>query len=229
MFILSSISRDLEFRLVNDTLKPYIFNKHQEHLFKNLTFWGAFIQEGYLIERGVHLQIRSIVDVAFSFDIRQAIEKTTNLHYNLLIYLTLDHIHFFIGFLIIRGKNEWTYSIISSTKIDSWEFSFCLPASLGRPFLKQWIKPSFVETRRKVPIPLKRGFIFPPLIIWWTPSLSYWSCSLVILALNGFFHHASVAWINFVHPPGMITLSLFISFTIFSHAVSHMTFVRVPS
>ena len=111
MFILSFISRGLEFRLVDDTLITYFFNKHQEHLFKNLTFWGAFIQEGYLIEQGVYLQIRSIVDVAFSFDTRQAIEKTTNLYYNLFICLILDHIHFFIGFLIIRGKNEWTYSI----------------------------------------------------------------------------------------------------------------------
>ena len=50
-----------------------------------------FIQEGRLIERGVFLQIRSIVDEAFFLDTREAIEKTTNLHYNLFICFILDH------------------------------------------------------------------------------------------------------------------------------------------
>ena len=41
---------------------------------------GVFIEksnflEGYLIERGVHLQIQNIVDIAFFSDTRQAIEK----------------------------------------------------------------------------------------------------------------------------------------------------------
>ena len=66
-----------------------------------------FIQEGRLIERSVYLQIRSIVDIAFFFNIRQAIKKTTNPHYNLIICFILDHIHFFIGILFIRGRNEW--------------------------------------------------------------------------------------------------------------------------
>ena len=43
------------------------------------------MQERHLIERGVYLQIQSIVDIAF-FDTRLTIEKATNLHYNLFIY-----------------------------------------------------------------------------------------------------------------------------------------------
>ena len=55
------------------------------------------------MERDVSLQIRSIIDIAFFFDTRQAIEKTTNLHYNLFIcFIILDHIHFFIDILFIR-------------------------------------------------------------------------------------------------------------------------------
>ena len=64
---------------------------------------------GYLFKWGVYLQIRSIFDIAFFFDTRQVIEKTTNLHYNLCFILS--HIHFFIGILFISGRNEWIYSI----------------------------------------------------------------------------------------------------------------------
>ena len=57
-----------------------------------------------LFELGVYLQIRTIVDMSFFFDTRQAIEGATNLYYNLCFIL--DHIHFFIGILFIRGRNE---------------------------------------------------------------------------------------------------------------------------
>ena len=49
-------------------------NKCLGRLFKNLSFKGVFIQEKNLIERDVNLQIGSIVDIAFFFNIRQAIE-----------------------------------------------------------------------------------------------------------------------------------------------------------
>ena len=71
---------------------------------------GAFVQERHLIEWGIYLQIRSIVDIAFFFETRQAIEKTTSLHYNLFICFMLDHIYFFSDILFIRGRNEWIYS-----------------------------------------------------------------------------------------------------------------------
>ena len=60
-------------------------------------------------EGGIYLQIWSLVDIAF-FEIEK-IEKATNLHYNLFILFILDHIHFFTGILLIRGRNEWIYSI----------------------------------------------------------------------------------------------------------------------
>ena len=66
---------------------------------------------GPLIERGVCLQMRIIIDKAFFLDTRQAIEKTANLHYNFFIWLIFDHIHFFIDILFIRGRNEWIYGI----------------------------------------------------------------------------------------------------------------------
>ena len=47
----------------------------------------------------------------FFFDTRQAIEKTTNLHYNLCICFILDYIHFFIGILFFRERNEWICGI----------------------------------------------------------------------------------------------------------------------
>ena len=86
-------------------------NKRSGRLFKSLTFQEVFIQEGHLIVRVVYLEIRSIVDTAFFFDTRQAIDKTSNLHYNLFTCFILDHIHFFIGILFVRGRNEWIYGI----------------------------------------------------------------------------------------------------------------------
>ena len=86
-------------------------NKRLGCLFTSLTFWEAFIQEGHLIERAVYLKIRSIIDIAFLFDTRQTIEKTTNLHYNLFICFILDQIHFFIAILFIRGRDERVYGI----------------------------------------------------------------------------------------------------------------------
>ena len=62
------------------------------------------MREGQLIERGVYLQVRSIVDIAFFFDTRQA----TSLHYNLF---TLNHINILTGILIIGGRSEWIYGI----------------------------------------------------------------------------------------------------------------------
>ena len=70
-----------------------------------------FLQEERLIEHDVYLQIRIIADIACLFDTSQVIEKATNLHYNVLIYFILDHIHFFIGILFIRERNEWIYGI----------------------------------------------------------------------------------------------------------------------
>ena len=60
---------------------------------------------------GVYLQIRTIFDIDFFFNTRKAIEKSTNLHYNLFICFILDQIHFFIGILFIRGRNDWIYDI----------------------------------------------------------------------------------------------------------------------
>ena len=130
--------------------------------------------------------------------------------------------------------NGFTASLLS-TKIDSWEFSFCLPASKGWSFFKEWIKsssiPSLVRFKPQhlhdfsldswdnkaasthwVILFLEGGFIFPPSVNWWKPSLSHWSHNLIILALNGLFQHTSGAWIYLVHPTRMIILSIFISF-----------------
>ena len=46
----------------------FFSNKCPGRLFKNLTIQGAFIPEWRLIDRGVYLQIRNIVDIAFFFD-----------------------------------------------------------------------------------------------------------------------------------------------------------------
>ena len=70
-----------------------------------------FIQGVHLIEQGMYLEIWSIVDIAFFFNTRQAIEKTTNLYYNLSICFMLDDIHFLIDIIFIRGRNEWIHSI----------------------------------------------------------------------------------------------------------------------
>ena len=108
-------------------------NKCPGRLFKNLIFKGTFIWVEHLFTNK-HL--------AFFFDTRQAIEKTTNLrNYKSLqncksTNLLFDQIHFFIGILFIRGiMNGFTASFLS-TKIDS----FCLPASQCCPFFKQCIR-----------------------------------------------------------------------------------------
>ena len=59
-------------------------NKCLGRLFKNL---GE-----RLFKQGIYSQIQSTVDIALFFNIRQVIEKTTNLHYNLCFIF--DHIHF---------------------------------------------------------------------------------------------------------------------------------------
>ena len=122
------------------------------------------------------------------------------------------------------------------TKIDSQEFSFCLPALQVCLFFQQWIKPSSIpsfasfkpqhlnnfvmfsldswdqaSSTHSIILFLEGGFIFPPSVNWWTTSLSHWSYNLIILALIGLFQHTSNAWIYFMHPPGMITLSTFTS------------------
>ena len=95
-------------------------------------------------EGGVYLQIRSLVHITF-FEIEK-IEKTTNLHYNLCVCFILDHIHFVIGTLFLRGRmNGFTTSLLS-IKIDTCEFSFCLPALQDCSFCKQWIKSSSVPS-----------------------------------------------------------------------------------
>ena len=149
--------------------------------------------------------------------------------------------------------NGFTASL-SSTKIDNWEFSFCLPASQGCTFFKQWIKSSAILPFAKIKsqhfnnfmfsldswdqrssihsviLFLEGDFIFQPSVNWCTPSLSHWSYNSIILALNSVFQHTSSAWIYFVHPPEMITPSTFISSNLFLHCPScHMAFVRVLS
>ena len=114
----------LIFALINQKMaykvsqKNFFSDFHENFHIPYFFVWmpGVFIEksnflEGYLIERSVYLQIRNIVDIAFFFDTRQAIEKTTNLHYNLLICFILCHIYFFIGILFIRRRNEWIYDI----------------------------------------------------------------------------------------------------------------------
>ena len=90
---------------------PYtviFLNKCPGNLFKNLIFKGTFIWVEHLFTNK-HL--------AFFFDTRQAIEKTTNLQNYKSIQnykitnLLLDEIHFFIGILFIKGINEWIYGI----------------------------------------------------------------------------------------------------------------------
>ena len=97
-------------------------------IFSRLNARGVYLKSNFLegiysrgaFNRiGVHLQIRTVVDIAFFFDTRQAIEKTTNLHYNLFIGFILDHIHFFIEILFIRGRNEWIYGITFDNKNNS--------------------------------------------------------------------------------------------------------------
>ena len=133
--------------------------------------------------------------------------------------------------------NGFTASLLS-TKIYSWEFSFCLPALQGCPFFKQWIKSSSIPSKRFKPQQLidfmfsldswehassthsiifflEGGFIFPPSVNWWTPSPSHLSYNLVILAFNDLLQYTG-AWMYFVYRPGrMIMLSTFISFKSF--------------
>ena len=129
--------------------------------------------------------------------------------------------------------NRFTASL-SSNKIESWEFSFCLLALQGSPFFKQWIKssslPSFTRFKpqhlnnfimfyldswdqasitHSVILFLDGDFVFPPLVKWWTPSLSHWSYNLVILTLNGLFQHTG-EYILCTHLDW--SLSTFISF-----------------
>ena len=96
-------------------------------------FRGALIQEGHLIERDVYLQIRSIVDMFFSFNTWQAIEKTTNLHYHLFICFILDHIHFLLASSSSEGEMNGLTASLSSTKIELG--GQLLPSSFARLFL----------------------------------------------------------------------------------------------
>ena len=108
-------------------------------------------------EGGVYLQIRSLVDITF-FEIEK-IEKTPNLHYNLCVCFILDHIHFVIGTLFLRGRmNGFTASLLS-IKIGSCEFSFCLPALQDCPFCKQWIKSSSVPSIARLKLQHLNDFI----------------------------------------------------------------------
>ena len=100
-------------------------NKCLGRLFKNL---GE-----RLFKQGIYSQIQSTVDIALFFNIRQVIEKTTNLHYNLCFIF--DHIHSLLVSSSSEGKINGFTASLSSTKIDSREISFCLPASQGCPFL----------------------------------------------------------------------------------------------
>ena len=110
------------------------FNKLLGRLFKNLTFQGRVYAKVRLIKRGVYLQIHSIVNIAFFFDKRQAMEKTTNLHYNLFICFILNHIHSSLASSSLEEEINGFRTSLLSTKIDSLEFSFCPPASQGCSF-----------------------------------------------------------------------------------------------
>ena len=171
------------------------------------------------------------------------IEKATNLHYNLCFIL--DHLHFLLVSSSSEGEMNRFTALLLSTKIDSWKFSFYLPALQGCPFFKQWIKSSSIlpfarfnsqhlndfmfsldswdqgSSIYSVILFLEGCFIFPLSVNWWTPSLSHWLYSSVIFTLNGLFQHISGARIYFVCPPGMITLAKFISSNIFSCCQSH--------
>ena len=61
------------------------------------------------------------------------------------------------------------------TKIDSWEFSFCLPALLGCSFFKQWIKSSSVPPFAKFKSQYLNDFMFS-LDSWdiWSPFWEIW-------------------------------------------------------
>ena len=72
-------------------------------------FFSQIFIKSQLSRGGRLFKNSSIVDITF-FEIEK-IEKTTNLHYNLFICFILDHIHFFTGILLIRGRNEWIYGI----------------------------------------------------------------------------------------------------------------------
>ena len=178
--------------------------------------------------------------MGFFFDTRQVIEKTANLHYNLFICFISITFNSLLASFSSEGQMNGITASLSSTKIDSWEFSFCLAASRGYLFFKQWIKSSSVpslarfkpqhlnyfimfsldswdqaSSTHSIIFFLEGSFIFPPSVNWWTPSLSHWSCSWVIFILNGLFQRTSSAWIYFVHLPGMIMLPTFISLKYF--------------
>ena len=142
IFIFASINQKMAYKM-SQRMSPQFFMKIPYTVFipinardvylKIWLFRGALIQEGHLIERGVYLQIRSIVDMFFSFNTWQAIEKTTNLHYHLFICFILDHIHFLLASSSSEGEMNGLTASLSSTKIELG--GQLLPSSFARLFL----------------------------------------------------------------------------------------------
>ena len=149
-----------------------------------------------------------------------------------------------------EGEMNGFMTRLWSTKIDIWEFVFFLLALPGCPFFKQGIKSSSLasfarlkpqdwndfmfssdswdqaSSNHSIILFLEGSFISLPSVNWW---ISHWSCNPVILALNGLFQHTSDTWIYFVHPHILCNDATYIHLLqIFSDAVSHMAFVRVP-
>ena len=137
--------------------------------------------------------------------------------------------------------NGFTSSLLS-TKNDSWEFSFCLPASQGCPFFKQWRKSSSVPAFARFKpqylnefimfsfdrwdeasnthsiILFLEGGITKPLIIQITHHCFKWLIPILIRCLNIL---CTPTWND--HAISIHVLQ------IFSHAVNHMAFVGVRS
>ena len=113
IFIFASISQKMAYkmsqkRFSRNFMKISIYCNYSKKRTKRLKF--HFLR-GRSFKRDVYLQIRSIVDIAFLFNTRQAIEKTTILHYNLFICFILDHIHFLLASSSSEGENECIYGI----------------------------------------------------------------------------------------------------------------------
>ena len=112
----------------------------------------------------------------------------------------------------LRKAVSFSSSVLSFARLKSQHFNDFMFS------LDSWDQGSSTHS---IIIFLKDGFIFLPSVNSWTRSVSYWLYNSVTFALNDLFKHTSDTWIYFVHPPGTITLSTFISSNLFSRCQSY--------
>ena len=114
--------------------------------FKDLNFlggvylWGAFDQTGCLFTNSKYYW--------YSFFLTQDKQSKKLENYIIISSFVSSSITFISSLASSSSEeemNRFTASL-SSTKIDSWDFNFCLPASQGCTFFKQWIKSSSVPS-----------------------------------------------------------------------------------